>query len=254
MGCKWNMIFRFVPLENFRKKRNSWKGSPVFPVETSQWKFVFHLQISRLYDQFHAFRGLLIGQASLVFQQTRRILERTTWSVKSDVSAGAGTSLVSFTSVEFSYFLNNFGVHRASLLINPCCRNGPLRNNGNVRQTPFWGLLIIDHWDKHEFNRSLFLNAFVNKLFWPWGFPPSQRMAVCDVLVWQTTRDFCSEVGFVFHRRSTNISWMSIVSLTSRFIQPAATDYAPLNSSLSSLFVYQAFPYEKLCHPLVARK
>ena len=37
LGCKWNMIFRFVPLENFRKKGNSWKGSPVFPVETSQW-------------------------------------------------------------------------------------------------------------------------------------------------------------------------------------------------------------------------
>ena len=72
LGCKWNMIFRFVPLENFRKKRNSWKGGTVFPVETSQWKFVFHLQISRLYDQFHAFRGLLSGQASLVFQQIWR--------------------------------------------------------------------------------------------------------------------------------------------------------------------------------------
>ena len=74
LGCKWNMIFRFIPLENFRKKRNSWKGSPVFPVETSQWKFVFHLQISRLYHQFHAFRRLSSGQASLVFQQKWRLI------------------------------------------------------------------------------------------------------------------------------------------------------------------------------------
>ena len=74
LGCKWNMIFRFVPLENFRKKWNSWKGSPVFPVETSQWKFVFHLQISRLYHQFHAFRRLSSGQASLVFQQKWRLI------------------------------------------------------------------------------------------------------------------------------------------------------------------------------------
>ena len=41
-----------------RKKWNCSKGSPVFPVGTSQWKFVFHLQnFSSLY-QFHAFRGL----------------------------------------------------------------------------------------------------------------------------------------------------------------------------------------------------
>ena len=56
------------------KKRNSWKGSPVFPVETSQWKCVFHLQISRLYHQFHAFRRLSSGQASLVFQQKWRLI------------------------------------------------------------------------------------------------------------------------------------------------------------------------------------
>ena len=37
-GCKWNTTFWFFPLEIFRNKRNSWKGSPVFPVETSQWK------------------------------------------------------------------------------------------------------------------------------------------------------------------------------------------------------------------------
>ena len=74
LGCKWNMIFRFVPLENCRKKRNSWKGSPVFPVETSQWKFVFHLKISRLYHQFHAFRRISSGQASLVFQQKWRLI------------------------------------------------------------------------------------------------------------------------------------------------------------------------------------
>ena len=37
-GCKWNTSFWVVPLEIFRNKRNSWKGSPVFPLKTSQWK------------------------------------------------------------------------------------------------------------------------------------------------------------------------------------------------------------------------
>ena len=48
----------------------------------SRWKlpngkFVFHLQISRLYHQFHAFRGLLNSQASLcslVSQQKWRLI------------------------------------------------------------------------------------------------------------------------------------------------------------------------------------
>ena len=47
LGCKWNMIFRFVPLENFRKKWNFWIGSPVFPVEIFRWKSVFHLRVSQ---------------------------------------------------------------------------------------------------------------------------------------------------------------------------------------------------------------
>ena len=34
LDFKCNMIFRFVPLENFRQKSNFWKGSPVF-----KWKF-----------------------------------------------------------------------------------------------------------------------------------------------------------------------------------------------------------------------
>ena len=34
LGCKWNMIFRFVPLENFREKWNFWKVVPF-----SRWKF-----------------------------------------------------------------------------------------------------------------------------------------------------------------------------------------------------------------------
>ena len=38
LGCKWHTKFWFVPLKIFPNKRNSWKGSPVFPVETSQWK------------------------------------------------------------------------------------------------------------------------------------------------------------------------------------------------------------------------
>ena len=47
LGCKWNMIFRFVPLENFRKKWNFWKGSPVFPLEIFRWNCVFHLRVSQ---------------------------------------------------------------------------------------------------------------------------------------------------------------------------------------------------------------
>ena len=38
LGCKWNTTFWFVPLEIFRNKRNFWKSSSVFPVETSQWE------------------------------------------------------------------------------------------------------------------------------------------------------------------------------------------------------------------------
>ena len=54
LGCKWNTTFWFVPLEFFRNKRNIWKGS-LF----SKWKFVFHLQISRLPHKSQAFRDIL---------------------------------------------------------------------------------------------------------------------------------------------------------------------------------------------------
>ena len=37
----------------------------VFSVDTSQRKCAFHLQICRLYHQFHIFRGILSGHASL---------------------------------------------------------------------------------------------------------------------------------------------------------------------------------------------
>ena len=58
LGCEWNTTFWFVLMQIFRNKRSIWKGSPFFPVETSQWKFVFHLQISRLSHQSQAFRGI----------------------------------------------------------------------------------------------------------------------------------------------------------------------------------------------------
>ena len=38
LGGKWNTSFWFVPLEISWNKWNSWKGSPIFLVETSQWK------------------------------------------------------------------------------------------------------------------------------------------------------------------------------------------------------------------------
>ena len=74
-GAKWKTFFRFARLENSQKKWNCSKGSPVFPVGTSQWKFVFHLQnLSSLY-QFHAFRGLFKrpGFPRLCFQKWRLI-------------------------------------------------------------------------------------------------------------------------------------------------------------------------------------
>ena len=58
LGCKLNTTFWFVLLDIFRNKRNIWKGSPFFPVETSQWKLVFHLQISGPPHQSQAFRGI----------------------------------------------------------------------------------------------------------------------------------------------------------------------------------------------------
>ena len=66
LGLNGKRFLRFTRLENSQKKWNCSEGSPVFPVGTSQWKFVYHLQIPRLYHQFHAFRGPLSGQASLV--------------------------------------------------------------------------------------------------------------------------------------------------------------------------------------------
>ena len=56
---EWNTTFRFVPLENFRKKWNFWKGSPVFPVENFPMENLCSIyRISRLYHQFHTFCGL----------------------------------------------------------------------------------------------------------------------------------------------------------------------------------------------------
>jgi len=58
---------------SFHRKFSGKKGISKKVVPFSWWKlpngkFVFHLQISRLhcfYDQFHTFRGVLSGQASL---------------------------------------------------------------------------------------------------------------------------------------------------------------------------------------------
>ena len=44
LGCKWNMLFWFIPLENFHKELNYWKGSPVFPLEFTSFTG---------FDQFH---------------------------------------------------------------------------------------------------------------------------------------------------------------------------------------------------------
>ena len=60
-GAKWKTFFRFARLENSQKKWNCSKGSPVFPVGTSQWKFVFHLQNTSSMP----FAVFLSGQGSL---------------------------------------------------------------------------------------------------------------------------------------------------------------------------------------------
>ena len=54
---------------SFHCKFSGINGIPEKVVPFSRWKlpngkFVFHLQIYCLYHQFHAFRGLLSGQAS----------------------------------------------------------------------------------------------------------------------------------------------------------------------------------------------
>ena len=64
---------RAYRLENSQRKWNCSEGRPVFPVETSQWKFVFHLQIARLYHQFQAIRGLL----SIIFSFLEAFCEQT---------------------------------------------------------------------------------------------------------------------------------------------------------------------------------
>jgi len=60
-----NTTFWFVPLEIVRNKekvvRSRFPGGN-FPMEIC---VPFNLQISRLYHQFHTFRGLLSGQAFL---------------------------------------------------------------------------------------------------------------------------------------------------------------------------------------------
>ena len=42
-GAKWKTFFRFTRLEHSQKKCS--EGSPVFPVGTSQWKFVFRFLV-----------------------------------------------------------------------------------------------------------------------------------------------------------------------------------------------------------------
>ena len=61
MGCKWNTTFRFVPLENSRKKRTTWKGSPVFPVE------IFPMEMCVPFTNFSSFWPVPILSRS-VFQ------------------------------------------------------------------------------------------------------------------------------------------------------------------------------------------
>ena len=59
-GCKWNTTFWFVPLEI-----SGINGIPEKVVPFSRWKLCVPFTDLLSYHQFHAFRGLLSGLASL---------------------------------------------------------------------------------------------------------------------------------------------------------------------------------------------
>ena len=46
-GFKWNMIFRFVPLETLPEKWNFLKGRPIFQLDIFKWNCAFHLRVSQ---------------------------------------------------------------------------------------------------------------------------------------------------------------------------------------------------------------
>ena len=54
LGCKWYTSFWSVPLENSRDKRKSEKVVPFSRLERSEWKFVYHLQVSWVSYHFQA--------------------------------------------------------------------------------------------------------------------------------------------------------------------------------------------------------
>ena len=64
-GAKWTTFSPFAQLENSQKKWNCSEGSPVFPVGTCQWKFVFHLQNFSSLSPVPCLSRSLSGHASL---------------------------------------------------------------------------------------------------------------------------------------------------------------------------------------------
>ena len=66
-GAKWKTFFRFARLENSQKKWNCSQctGTGTGTGTAPNGNLCSIYRISRLYHQFHAFRGLLSGQASL---------------------------------------------------------------------------------------------------------------------------------------------------------------------------------------------
>jgi len=91
LGCKWNTTFG-----SFHWKFSRINKIPEKVVPFSWWKlpngkFVFHLQISHLYHQFHAFRGLLSDQASLsslIFQQKWWLIRVGFWKLFANKLSG----------------------------------------------------------------------------------------------------------------------------------------------------------------------
>ena len=61
LGCKWNMLFWFVPLENLRKKWNFGKGGLVFPLETFSMELRVPFTSFTRFDQFQAVHDHIFG-------------------------------------------------------------------------------------------------------------------------------------------------------------------------------------------------
>ena len=64
-GTRFVGLFHWKFSRVNRTSEKDYSTSPVFPLETCQWKFVFHLQISHLSHQSQAFHGIFYALLQL---------------------------------------------------------------------------------------------------------------------------------------------------------------------------------------------